>query len=265
MDHVGQVKRRSPYAIPLLLSVIIGCLSLVLFSTQEEVTIALEILSISIIGFSSIAMLSYEAVLQWRAVDFPWVLTSFATIVVSLANISANDQRQQISRAQAEISRTFSDLVYATNSIITNDCQEHPTPKDISQSSPEPYKGACERIKHSLPQMINASDNFPGKLNADVLKEWGRKMIVPDTKPTGSWEGQVFAAQRLMKSADQYGPELQKLTGTSVDPLTSFVLSTRLRLWYFAMAFFVGLRLAKTTAEVLQAHAAATAKKESRA
>jgi hypothetical protein len=56
------------------------------------------------------------------------------------------------------------------------------------------------------------------------------------------------------------GPVLSQLrdpqSGDRTDILRSFILSTKLRYWYFAMAFFVGLRLSKTTAEVLQAGAA---------
>lgn len=261
MQARRQISRPIRYSITILVVMLIGCFSLVLFNSQGVVTVALEIFIISAVGFSFIAVCSYQTVILWRAVDFPWILTSFAAIVVSLVNISANDQKQYISTAQNEISRAFSTLIYATRSIITNDCEAQPTERDMRQSSPEPYPGACDRMRHFLPQMIYVSGRISNTINTNELKGWGRNMIIAsDIKVAGGWKDQVAAAQNFIKIVDRYDPGLQKIGLVPGDTVENFILSTRLRLWYFVMAFFVGLRLSKTTAEVLQARAASPAR-----
>ena len=255
-----QISRPLRASIAILIVMLIISISLVLFSFQGVVTVALEIFAVSAVGFSLIATYTYRIVILWRAVDFPWILTSFAAIVVSLVNISANEQKQYSSTAQNEISKAFSDLIYATRSIATNDCETQPAERDMRQLSPEPYKGACDRMRHILPQMVYASDQISDTINTDQLTGWGRNLLLPaDTKATGGWKNQGAAAQNLINVVDRYGPGLQKIKAASGDTVENFILSTRLRLWYFVMAFFVGLRLSKTTAEVLQARAASHA------
>jgi len=100
---------------------------LVFYTKQNETALALEIFLISTFGFSLVAALSYDATLGWRFVDFPWIFTSFAAIVVALINIAENARREQASYARSEISRSFSELIYSTASVVTNDCENLPT------------------------------------------------------------------------------------------------------------------------------------------
>jgi hypothetical protein len=103
------------------------CTALVFYSSQSEAVLALEIFFVSVLGFSLIAALSYDSALCWRFVDFPWICTSFAAIVVALLNIAEAARREQASLARSEINRSFSGLIYATQNVVTNDCEELPS------------------------------------------------------------------------------------------------------------------------------------------
>jgi hypothetical protein len=59
--------------------------------------LAAGIFLISVSGFSFIAWMTFDAALERRFVDFPWICTSFAAIVVALLNISEAGRREQIS------------------------------------------------------------------------------------------------------------------------------------------------------------------------
>jgi len=234
------------------------CVLLVFHSAQEEAALALEIFLISVFGFSLIAVFTYDAVLCWRFVDFPWVCTSFAAIVVALLNIAEVDRREQTSSARSEISRSFSALIYTTQSVVTNDCQELPSRQQMWSRAPEPYDGACDRIKHFLPQMIYHYDEFAGSQDLSSLEGWARNMEVPGATPTGSWSGQYHSAKQFLLVSNKYSKlfEENSILEKEINwsrSLKNFILTTDLKYWYFAMAFFVGFRLSKTAAELLQA------------
>jgi hypothetical protein len=229
-------------------------------SPQGEIAIALEAFLLSMAGFTLIAWMSFDAALAWRSVDFPWVCTSFAAILVALLNIAEATRRENVQMAKTELSRRFSELIYAAQSVITNDCRELPTRAGMWQRSPEPYNGACDRIQHFAPQMSYAYDEFARTSDHSSLDSWALNLAVRDRTAEGSWAGLSNAAQRVLAASKTYGPVLTE----SVQPKTGrfeairrAILSTDLKYWYFAMAFFVALRLSKTTAEVFQARAAA--------
>ena len=102
------------------------CITLVLRNPHSEVLVAVGIFVESVSGFSLIAWMTFDAALEWRFVDFPWICTSFAAIVVALLNISEAGRREEVSLAKAELSRRFSDVIFATQSAVTNDCQDLP-------------------------------------------------------------------------------------------------------------------------------------------
>jgi hypothetical protein len=251
---------RQAAIVGVLVIMVAVCLALVLKSEQSEVLVALEIFLVSVSGFSLIAWISFDAYLAWRFVDFPWICTSFAAIIVALLNISETGHRQQVSLAKSEISRGFSDLIYATQRAVTNDCQELPTRQGMWEPSPEPYDGACDRMKHFLPQMTYQYDEFSRSLDLSGLRSWAMNMLVQDARPTGSWDRLFDSARRFLATSELFGSLLSQprtsQNDDKTDVLRHFILSTQLRYWYFAMAFFVGLRLSKTTAEVFQARAA---------
>jgi hypothetical protein len=254
------VRRRS--AILLIVIVVIAiCVALAVGGGHGDVAIALTILAVSVLGFSLVAFISFDAALAWRCVDFPWVCASFAAIAVALINIDAAALREQVFVAKSEISKRFSDLIYAVQSTVTNDCQDLPTRRDMWTPTPEPYRGACDRMKHFLPQMVYQYDDFSRSSDLSGLRGWALNMLVPDTQPTGSWAGLTESAKRFLVVSDTYGPILSNaLTTQGLDDnsiLHHLVLTTGLRHWYFIMAFFVGLRVSKTTAEILQTRATA--------
>ena len=228
-------------------------------SPQGEIAIALETFFLSMAGFTLIAWLSFDAVLAWRSVDFPWVCTSFAAILVALLNIAEATRRESFQTAKAELSRSFSELIYATQSVITNDCHELPTRAGMWQRAPEPYQGACDRIQHFAPQMSHAYDEFARTSDFNSLKGWSRNLELVTGTPERGWAGLNNSAQRVSAAVKNYGPALidnsQSRSGR-LEGMRRVILSADLKYWYFAMAFFVALRLSKTTAEVFQARAA---------
>ncbi len=70
----GRIRRG---VVALVLAIMISiCVALVLSSPQSEVLVALGIFLISVSGFSFIAWITFDAAIEWRFVDFPWICTS---------------------------------------------------------------------------------------------------------------------------------------------------------------------------------------------
>jgi hypothetical protein len=132
--------------------------------------------------------------------------------------------------------------------------------RPTASSDPASSQPPKRRSRFLLPQMAHQYDEFARAQNVSPLKGWAMDIVAPGATPTGGWAAQYDSARRFIRGADLFGPVVQALPRASpevsqTDGLRSFVLTTDLKYWYFFMAFFVGLRLSKTTAEVLQARA----------
>ncbi len=138
-------------------------------SGEEEWAAALGIFAISVLGFSLVAAISYDAAMCWRLVDCLWICSSFAAVVVALVTIEEAVNRERTSSARSEITDSFAGLLFAAQSIVTNDC-EQASSDDVRPRSPEPYKGACDRVKHLLPQMTYQYNEFSRSRQASSLK-----------------------------------------------------------------------------------------------
>jgi hypothetical protein len=227
------------------------CVALASYTAWEGVSAALVIFLVSALGFSLVAAISYDSAVCWRLVDAFWVCGSFAAVVVALINIDEAASRQQISNARSEVTDLFSGLLFAVQSIVTNDCEESPAAWDVRPRSPEPYKGACDQLKHLIPEMSYQYDEFSRTNKVSFLKIGAQVCVTGAT--VGSWASLNDRATRFIQTADRLSPILEG--DRKRDPLHQFIVSTELRYWYFFMAFFVGLRLSRTTADILQMRA----------
>ena len=173
------------------------CALLVTSNQFSDLDVAGDILAISLLGFSFIAYLSFDSQVGWRIIDFAWVAASFAAIAVALINISDGARRERLFQAYTQFSQAFSDLIYAAQSTVTNECEDLPTRADLSRRSPEPYEGACDRIKHLLPQMEYQYNRFSTSQDGASLNEWGNDIRIPNTAPKGSWVGLYDSSARF--------------------------------------------------------------------
>lgn len=226
----------------ILLTASIGIL-LTLFGRGVDLQIATEVFLVSLVGFSAVAAVSWDCVRGWRAVDFPWVCASFIAIIVALANISEASRRERLSLAKSEMSSAFADLIYWTNSMLVNDCVELPTRVGSWQRS-FPGQEACDRIAHFLPQMRRDFDN-PDSSSGNA---WG--MEFPPNGPAGSL---AVPGKKFDRLSNDY--MAVKKANPQPTGLQARLVGTEIKFWYLMMAFFVGLRLSKVTAEWLHIHA----------
>src|SRR5213078_482518 len=107
-------------------------------------------------------------------VDYPWILTTFMTIVLALTNIQETGRLAPLKLAVSDRRAAYDSLIYSMKSVITNDCHPKASRAGMWQPSPEPYPGECDRIEHFLPQIERAAaeENDPSKLNSGEY--WGQ-------------------------------------------------------------------------------------------
>jgi hypothetical protein len=230
-----------------------------LLATSERVSdlnLAGEIFGVSVLGFSLIALLSFDCVSGWCVVDFAWVVAAFVAVAAALINISEGARQERLFQANTLFGRAFADLLYATQIIVANECEDSPTRADLSTRSPPPYDGACDRMKHFLPQMEYQYNRFVTSQDITSLNAWGRDVRIPDTAPKDSWVTLYDSGARFTRAIDAYSYVISENT-TNSGIVRSILLGTNRRYWYFFMAFFVGLRMSKATADLFRARAVA--------
>jgi hypothetical protein len=212
---------------------------------------ALSILLVSFLGFHAIAFLSFDCATCWRAVDYPWVLATFMAILIALTNIYEGSRVAPLAASQIERKQNYENLIYALKGVITNDCHPKPSRAGMWSVAPEPYEGACDRIEHFLPQVENeaardalSSEGFSG--NA-----WGLDILVQEENALGSWAGLYDVARKFDATSTRTREVIDNVRRSPRSPIASWAASGSLKYWYFMLAFFLGLRLSKISAELM--------------
>lgn len=209
------------------------------------------ILALSLIAFHAIAFLLVDFPRFWKAVDYPWVLTTLTVILVSLANISENGKLNPLLAAQNVRIAAIDDLIYAVESTITNDCHPKGTRAQMWSPSPEPTPGECERLEHFLPQMKvdrAKADKDPMTL---FFNEWGMNIILDRSRAVGSWMGLYRQADKFTAVNRDYQRIHEEVRKRAESPLVSLSRGEAMKFWYFLLAYVLGLRIAKISAELL--------------
>jgi hypothetical protein len=224
--------------------------------TQHELWTALSILLVSLIGFHTIALLSFDCATCWRAVDYPWVLATFMAILIALTNIYEGARVAPMAAAQIERKQNYEQLIYALKSVITNDCHPKPSRAGMWSVAPEPYEGACDRIEHFLPQIENEAARDALSSEEFYGNAWGLNILVEEENAIGSWAGLYDAARKFHATSTRTREVIDSVRRNPRSPISSWAASGSLKYWYFALAFFLGLRLSKISAELMASVAA---------
>lgn len=220
-----------------LLTLVIGyvCLTIALWSAQPDLRIAGVILVVSLAGFSAIAWLTFDATRAWRLVDYPWVLASFVAVLVALTSISESARREQVSQSKAAAREALSTL-NAHTKFLMEDCKK-------SNWFPK----VC-------PQIQNYQRWMEMELNGDRSEDshWGERLCPPKLEIPEILQDWRLLCQygQLVSQRSQALADQEK--SPDADRLSALILKTKLHYWYYILAFFVGLRVSKITAELLQ-------------
>jgi hypothetical protein len=253
------------------------------------------ILCISTIAFSLLAVWTYDANLWWRYVDYPWILATVATLTLSITNIDnslATAERTQISLISGSLatSTVFEDLREWDG--VCRVMRDN-APQKMSEPFINEFGKMRERDINFRPCSMGTMQGFLGSIAADTSPEaLSNDGIISQIYTMENWdyfcrtqkdnvEGALYKAigngidvgdtveynlkgfYAICKSLS--GLRLQQPLATLLE-LRSIGNSSmlrwtleepwRLRWWYLTYAFFVGLRLAKVTAEITQARTA---------
>jgi hypothetical protein len=220
-----------------------------------DLELAGVIFVLSFIGHSILAWLTFDSVKAWRAVDYPWVCASFIAVIFALANGTETALKQELQAAKLSYQDSLAILRNTAQILVDYYC------KDFSPSALQ--KQVCER----LPLVIESTDySLVGVNKPDFAiggtPDWWDLVLPPDyQRPdpmpslgAGSWDGVKGAVEQANSTKQSYMLALQGAYYRERSWQALFV-STGVRYWYFLVAFFVGLRLSRTTAELLQANA----------
>jgi hypothetical protein len=95
VERISTPGLRRRITIATMVIVIIAiCVALASYTAWEGVSAALVIFFVSVLGFSLVAAISYDAAVCWPLVDAFWICGSFAAVVVALINIDEAGSRQ---------------------------------------------------------------------------------------------------------------------------------------------------------------------------
>jgi hypothetical protein len=220
---------------------------------------ATAILIISIVGFHSMAVVTFDCTKAWRCISYPSLLTSFMAVVTTLATLHETGRLTRAASAIQSRQAAYQDLIYALRSTITNDCHPKPSRAQMWTPSPEPYEGACDRMEHFLPQIEDAAVREQRIEGLNSGMGWGQNVTMANTTPVGSWAGLYSAAKRFTKSSDAAQEALDALKANPPSRVAAWAGSAAVKYWYFLLAFFLGANLSKVTTDYLVGAQAANA------
>jgi hypothetical protein len=121
---------------------------LIAYTERHDFIVASAIFLVSLLGFSTVAFLSFSCVVGWRVIDYVWVSASFVGVIVALVNVSEVNRRQELDGAKAQFRHSLSVLISTAQNVAQNYCTERP---DEPLSALQ--RQVCERIPAFVPGM----------------------------------------------------------------------------------------------------------------
>jgi hypothetical protein len=248
----------------IIIITIISCVYVVWKSGTRDLSLAFIVLLISSIGFCLVATISYDCVRAWRMVDIPWVLASFVGIVVGLWSISDLQNTKLRSGSVAPMIRAYVELISASEIVLVTDCARSIRRPDNEE--------ACGWLDEHVPMMRVDLENLRQAPGWELVSNWGANLPKSDANASWVW-------QQLGRVAEKFQSEIKRYRRTAEDngsikglssgnregdlaiftynnkPILPVQLLPWLSLWYCMMSFFVGLRVSKSIADVLQSFA----------
>ena len=212
---------------------------LIEFSRQGDLQTALWIFVISLFGFSILAFMSWDCIRAWRAVDYLWVFSSFVAIMISLQKIRESERLDLLAARRQELVSAFSQLNYQGERVFEAGCTGE-KPVFVLRITEISQQG-CARLGDFLPQMQYQIQNVDQYVNI-----WGKEFEEHEFKNFFQTIGQQFDSSLTSYVA-------AKNANPPPSGLASIVIGTKAKNWYYILAFLVGLRLSRTTSELMQA------------
>lgn len=204
----------------------------------------------SVVAFHIIGAFTYQYRKAWKSIEYAIEIATLGSIIAAFGDFQSGQRDQRLTEA-FELRRTDqAALIYAVNSVITNDCTVLPSRLNVWKPAPEPYEGACDRMKHFLPQLeleFAAEDSIDDISSDDT---WGRNMLINEDESEGSWAGLVLAARNFINSSKYVGEIVGAVGPIDKSPLSTILNSRYAEYWYYLLAVALGLRLAKVTVDL---------------
>lgn len=246
---------KSRWIVVALASITAAAIAIAIAKRADDMWLAVALLVSSLAGFHLLAFFTHERVRLWKAVDYVWVLTTFVAIVIALTNIHENERSRLVDQVLDSRRRAYDSLIYALNTTLTNDCTDLPSRSGMWTRSPEPVPGECDRVRHFLPQIeaAAASERSWSDLNAGDF--WATNLRQPGVTPAGSWAGLYAEAERFARNGDEVRASKSALESSPSSFLAPITKGTELKVWYFALAILLGLRLSRVTVDLAAAGA----------
>lgn len=251
--------RNYPRAITISIILATGCLCVAAGSIRfsQNLWNAAAILVISTLGFHAVALLTFRCTVCWRAVDYPWTLAAVTSIVIALTAIHESERTSRY-EAQLQVhTSNFRNLIYSVKSTLTNDCNPPPGRELYWKPTAEPIANECGRLAHLLPQLEVIEKEEPEKKKFYESEGSARNFLIYEDKAQGSWAGLQNAANQLRESSHRMQAIWRELENSPAS-FSAWANPSSFKLWYLVLAYILGLRLAKITAEIKMARSART-------
>jgi hypothetical protein len=249
-------RRRRIAGLIIVFVTVLLCLFLAWLHGRQYIWGAIVVLFVSLAGFSLLAGLTFDSVRLWRAVDYLWICITFGAAAVALVNLNLAllDQRVIETRLSCRIGVIY--FINTSKKFLNTECRVT-TLSDIQRQVCERLPEAIERLEFDVEML-----SLPGFSIFDRFRLWPSRLIPEAHNNFAQILGD--GAWRLYSEELSYFRNLQCLpfeearqTRKEVDSYgrTSVIASQQLKYWYLLIAFFTGLRLSRTTAELLQTRA----------
>jgi hypothetical protein len=270
--------RKRRFAVMVYISAVALVSAIVAIILHSPFIAAIVILLLSIAAFNALALWTFDAIDGWRFVDYPWVLTAVAVVALSIIKIEFVAKERDVAiidRSHAAAVKTLRMLDDWQNMCLRESIADwvplaiSSIPGDIAEeraalldSSFNPCTGtALGDLRYIL---RNVSMDWPKNLSDEKIKteistltlwEYFCRTVdvlaIPGV-PYDSTFSDICDNALTLREGLVGHINLKDMIGSknAADWVTEE--PWRLRWWYFALAFFVGLRLAKVTAEIKQ-------------
>lgn len=232
------------------LSVLLG--TIVFYFPKDNLSATVIIFGASLAFFHAILFRYKKHENIWKSTDYLFEIVAILSIIAAVSGLNEAAKQRALQEQFTKRKLAQVELIYAAQTVVTNDCNPLESRNEVWEISPEPNEGECDRITHMLPQMQFDFDLETGPENMSSDNLWGFNFEYKNQKLEGTWTFVQEKAVNLIKVSleNEYAvaqrEEAKSRTGFDIAKIESVFY------WHHVLAFLLALKISRISMDIFK-------------
>jgi len=252
MDFGAWRGARRIVGLSLLAAVAVACVAAAVVLREHPLWATVAVFLVSLLGAHTLAFITRDRPVVWKLLGVGLEATAIVALLAAVSALEVDARQDVLQKEFAGRKLAQQRLLYQARAVVVNDCDELPSRRGMYTPSPEPRPGACDRLRHYLPQIEYQFAKETSFLNmrgaVGVAENLARMDDIPAA--SGSWRELRRVAlefsdgsKRTVEVLEEHG---ESVVGAAVSASGGYLT------WHYVLAVVLAFKLAGLSFEALQ-------------